>query len=228
MAGYKCNAQHGNSEGRLLHNQSGRRNTGAVMENEHHLTIEKICNHITFDDFNSAKSVINNDYLFVSLKNVGRNYTPREMTKTFLRDGFIDRYKGIKLIYPPVLRIISSYCPNEFPYHKNGKMSVGHIAYWDLFPTIDHLLPVAKGGADIESNWMTCSMLTNSIKSNWTLDQLQWKQLPVGNPQDWDGMIYWFIKQVERDNNLLNNKYIKTWFNAAKEVLPPINTYKPR
>ena len=56
-------------------------------------------------------------------------------------------------------------------------MSEGHMAYWELFPTIDHILPVARGGLDSEENLVCCSMLTNSIKSNWTLEQLQWQLL---------------------------------------------------
>lgn len=218
VAGYEREVQHRRSEGSLLRRQSVRHHLGAIMKIEHNLIIEKVCNYIAVEDFRSAGSTINNEYPFVPLKNVGRSYTPREMTKTFLRDGFIDRYKGIKLVYPPVLRIISCYLPKEFPYHKNGKMNVGHMAYWDIFPTIDHLLPVARGGADIESNWMSCSMLTNSIKSNWTLEQLQWKILPAGDLQDWDGMISWFIKQTEKNSNLLNIPYIKTWYNAAKKI----------
>jgi hypothetical protein len=98
-------------------------------------------------------------------------------------------------------------------------MDVGHIAYWELFPTIDHVDPVSKGGLDNEENWICCSMLTNSIKGNWTLEQLQWKLLPSGNLEEWDGMIHWFIQQVESDRSLLNNAYIKTWFNAAKDTL---------
>ncbi len=146
------------------------------------------------------------------------------MTKVFLRDGFIDRYRGTKLIYPPALRLLSIYLPDKFPYHKNSKMSEGHIAYWELFPTIDHVMPVAMGGEDQESNWVCCSMLTNSIKSNWTIEQLQWELLPKGNLEDWDGMIHWFVEQVKSDKKLIEVPYIKKWFNAALNSLALIST----
>lgn len=94
-------------------------------------------------------------------------------------------------------------------------MSEGHIVFWELFPTIDHLVPVARGGKDEESNWVCCSMLTNSIKSNWTLEQLQWELFPKGDLENWDGMFTWFIEQVESDEKLLKHAYIKNWFNAA-------------
>jgi hypothetical protein len=111
------------------------------------------------------------------------------MTRIFLRDGFIDRYKGDKLVFPPALRLISYYFPDVFPYHKNGKMTEGHIDYWELFPTIDHVVPVARGGQDSPDNWICCSMLTNSIKSNWTLGELGWELLPPGKPEKWSGML---------------------------------------
>ena len=58
-------------------------------------------------------------------------------------------------------------------------------------------------------------MLTNSIKSNWTLEQLNWELKPKGNFQEWSGLIDWFIEQVKADEKQLENSYIKTWFNAA-------------
>ncbi len=177
--------------------------------------IKKAGELISKGKFGEAGELMGESYPFIPLKKGKRSYTPRTMTKVFLRDGFIDRYRGTKLIYPPALRLLSIYLPDKFPYHKNGKMSEGHIAYWELFPTIDHVTPVAMGGEDQESNWVCCSMLTNSIKSNWTIGQLQWELLPKGNLEDWDGMIHWFVEQVKSDKKLIEVPYIKKWFNAA-------------
>ena len=189
------------------------------MTIEYSTTIENVCGLISEGNISAARAKIITDYPFTPLDQKGRSYTPRMMTDVFIRDGFIDRYRGTKLVYPPALRVISMYLPEEFPYHKNGKMDLGHMAYWELFPTIDHVLPVARGGEDSKDNWVCCSMLTNSIKSNWTLEQLQWELLPSGSFQNWDGMITWFINQVETDRSLLNVAYIKRWFNAAKEIV---------
>lgn len=188
------------------------------MNSEYSTTIENVCDLISEGNLTAAKTKIRKEYPFTPIDQKGRNYTPRMMTEIFIRDGFIDRYRGTKLVYPPALRVISLYLPEEFPYHKNGKMDLGHMAYWELFPTIDHVIPVARGGNDSEDNWVCCSMLTNSIKSNWTVEQLQWELLPPGNIQHWDGMIIWFINQVETDPNLQSVAYLKRWFNAAKEI----------
>ena len=140
------------------------------------------------------------------------------MTAVFMRDGFIDRYRGDRLVYPPALRLVSQLLPKVFPYHKNGKMDVGHIAYWELFPTIDHVVPIARGGLDEEPNWVCCSMLTNGIKSNWMLEDLRWELLQPGDLEQWDGMFLWFIGQMARSPKLSETPYLKTWYNAAKSV----------
>jgi hypothetical protein len=98
-------------------------------------------------------------------------------------------------------------------------MTEGHIAFWELFPTVDHIVPVARGGVDSEENWACCSMLTNSIKSNWTLEQLQWQLLPAGDLAVWDGLVGWFLGQVTTDPSILRNAYIKRWHRAAAEVM---------
>ena len=187
--------------------------------------IKLACSLISKGKIDQAGSVIDGEYPFVPLIKGKRSYTPREMTKVFIRDGFIDRYRGTKLIYPPALRLLSIYLPEKFPYHKNGKMSEGHIAFWELFPTIDHLVPVARGGEDEESNWVCCSMLTNSIKSNWTLEQLQWDLKPKGDFHEWNGLIHWFIQQVHKDEKKLENSYIKKWHKAALDCAGDISRF---
>jgi hypothetical protein len=179
--------------------------------------LQDVCTLISQGQLESASSLIREQYPFAPAKKTGRQYSPRQMTAVFVRDGFIDRYRGNRLVFPPSLRLISKLLPNEFPYHKNGKMTEGHIAYWELFPTIDHVVPVARAGKDTEDNWVSCSMITNSIKSNWTLEQLGWEKLPPGDCRTWDGLLGWFVEQVEREQTLLAEPYLKRWHRAALE-----------
>lgn len=189
------------------------------MTTDQSKTIERACQLIAEKDLSGASRVIATEYPFNPAQKSGRSYTPRTMTRIFARDGFIDRYRGNRLIFPAVLRLLSHYLSAEFPFHKNGKMTEGHVAYWELFPTIDHVVPVARGGVDSEENWVCCSMLTNSIKSNWTLEQLQWQLVPTGDLAEWDGMVGWFLRQVSADPVVLENAYIKRWHGAALEVM---------
>jgi hypothetical protein len=96
-------------------------------------------------------------------------------------------------------------------------MSETHMIYWELFPTIDHVVPVARGGADDESNWVMTSMLRNAAKSNWTLEELGWNLVPPGDVRQWDGMTAWFADYLKQDNRWLSDKYIRQWHRVAVE-----------
>lgn len=105
----------------------------------------------------SAKNVINKEYPFKRLKPEGRNYTDIEEYGQFVRDGFIDRYSGSRLINPGLLKVLSFYMPEVFSYNARWKMGECHNAYWEFVPTIDHIVPVALGGEDNTDNYATTS-----------------------------------------------------------------------
>ncbi len=90
-----------------------------------------------------------------------------------------------------------------------------HSAYWELVPTIDHIIPIAIGGEDNLSNYATTSMLHNSVKSNWTLEQLNWKLYPAGDINEYDGLTDLFVKLTENDLELFDDPYIKRWYKLS-------------
>ncbi len=180
-----------------------------------HKIISKACIALGEGKIKIAKKIIEIEYPHQSLKSTIRNYTEYQSTKIFIRDGFIDRYSGKKLIFPPVLRLLSKLMPEVFPFQKNWKMSECHLAYWQLFPTIDHIIPVARGGDDEDRNWVTTSMLRNNAKSNWLLKELGWELYPPGLLKDWDGLMHWFMEYVENHSEILNVPYIYKWHKAA-------------
>ena len=180
--------------------------------------IEAVCAAVDRGDAAGATAAAK-EYPFMLHTNGGRAYSVLEATQIFIRDGFIDRYSGDRLINPGVLRVLSELYPAEFPFHKNWKMSETHPAYWELVPTIDHIVPVARGGTDSESNWVTTSMLRNSAKSNWTVGELGWQLLAPGKLSNWDGLTSWLIRYIE-DQGLKNHKgYVIQWYKAASKVL---------
>ncbi len=183
------------------------------------IIIKNICDELIIGDKNNCIEIINNEYPFEEKKISQRKYTEYDIIKTFIKDGCIDRYTEDKLVNPGVLKIISYYFPKEFPYHPHWKMTETHMAYWELYPTIDHLVPIAQGGADDEFNWVTTSMFTNSKKANWTIEQLGWKLKSIGDFNKWDGLNRIFIKLVGKDKSLLKDSYIKRWYNPTKRVL---------
>lgn len=167
----------------------------------------------------AAREQLQREYPFESASPVKRAYAAIECTETFFHDGFIDRYSGERLVFPGSLRLLSIFLPDAFPFHPNWKTSVTHRAYWELFPTLDHIVPVSRGGVDEPSNWVTTSQLRNSAKGNWTLEELGWKLVPPGDLELWDGTVNWFVGFVSNQRALLQNSYLRIWFNVARQCL---------
>lgn len=178
--------------------------------------VAEVCRKISVGDVNRARKIISSEYPFAPVSQSNRQYTEHEKTKVFLRDGFIDRYSGDRLVFPGVLRLLSRLMPEEFPYHSHWKLSECHLAYWQLLPTIDHIIPVSRGGADEETNWVTTSQLRNGAKSNGLLEELGWVLHEPGNLDDWDGMIRWYVSHISQNREILEDNYLSSWYRAAK------------
>lgn len=196
----------------------GKKEAGEFVEEKANV-IKEVCELLLSNKKEDSVAVINKKYKFDSQKISKRSYTESQKMKVFIRDGFIDRYKGQRLVIPGILKVISTYFPDDFPYQPHWKMNETHLAYWELVPTIDHINPIALGGADEEENWVTTSMMNNSIKSNWTLEQLGWKVHISGNMKEWDGLTNLFMQLVEADSELLKDNYIKSWYKTAKKYM---------
>lgn len=177
--------------------------------------LTEVCEAVAENRLADAAVTLRDQYPFTPDTIVKRNYGPAHATQVFVRDGFIDRYSGARLVFPPVLRILSVVMPDEFPFHPNWKTDVTHPAYWEIGATIDHLVPVTRGGSDSEANWITTSMALNSAKMNWTLEELGWRLHPPGSLTDWDGLLYWFIRYAERTPVVLSSSSVRQWHRAA-------------
>jgi len=198
--------------------QLGRCVSETKMELNHKI-IEEACNAIGAGNLGAATEIIRKKYPFSPLKNAGRQYSGYKKMKIFIRDGFVDRYSGEKMVFPPVLRLLSKLMPEDLPFHKNWKMSDCHLAYWQLLPTVDHIVPVSRGGRDDESNWVCTSQLRNSAKSNWLLEELGWQLHEPGDFSEWDGLVNWFIAYTVENPQILEDSYIRSWHTAASKVI---------
>ena len=181
--------------------------------------IDLVCQALARGDRARASSLAKDRYPFTPTAKAGRRYSELQMTQVFWRDGFVDRYSGARLIFPGTLRLLSMLMPEEFPAHANWKMSESHNMYYELFPTIDHVVPVARGGLDDATNWVTTSMLRNSAKGNWTLEELGWALHPPHGCAEWDGLMRWFVTHTEQYSSAAKAGYLKRWRAAAVKVL---------
>jgi|SRR6516165_6490108 hypothetical protein len=179
--------------------------------------LTEVCAALAEDRTSEAGAILRDRYPFVPLANVKRKYSVRQMLAIFIRDGFIDRYSGRRLVCPATLRLISKRLPEHFPFHSNWRFDACHFAYWELSPTIDHRTPVKRSGDDDESNWITTSMLRNAAKSVFTLDELGWSLHPPGDLNEWDGLTGWFVNQAKVDSAILTDPYLQQWYRVARE-----------
>lgn len=179
-------------------------------------SIKTICEILSSRGASEALVVARREYPFVPAPPaVTRKYTEAQALRVFVRDGFVDRYSGDLLVFPPVLRVLTALLPDNFPFHRNWKMEETHQAYWELFPTLDHVIPVARGGRDDEDNLVSTSMLRNSAKANSTLEELGWFLHAPGDMRRWDGMLGWCTEFIENNPKLLKDNYIGRWYRAA-------------
>jgi hypothetical protein len=178
--------------------------------------IAAVCEELQKDRVDSAVSILQSKYPFEAFNNVGRRYTESQSLKIFMRDCFTDRYSGLPLVFPGTLRILSLRLPKDFPFHPNWKADACHFAYWELFPTVDHVIPVSRRGADDESNWVTTSMVKNASKANFRLEEIGWQLLPQESKKDWDGLTSWFSTEVTRNPHYLNDAYVRKWNGALR------------
>jgi len=176
------------------------------------------CEALNKGQLEESKEIIKVRYSFDMVETKKRNFSRTKLLQIFIRDGFIDRYSGEKLIFPGALRVLSELMPEEFPYQEHWKMSECHIAWWQLFPTIDHKVPIARGGDNDNENLVCTSMLRNSAKGNFLLEELKWELLPSGNYSEWDGLMYWFVQYVDANRDLLECGYIKDWYKVVKNL----------
>jgi len=179
------------------------------------IAIQAACAALRNGGQDQAISLLKRDYPFAPQPVTKRQYGPLESTRVFVRDGFIDRYTAERLVFPPVLRVISAELPVDFPYHPNWKTDVTHPAYWEIGATVDHLIPVSRGGADDDSNWVTTSMVRNSAKGNWTVAELGWILQAPGDFRDWDGLIHWFLEYTKNRPELIAAASMREWHRAA-------------
>lgn len=62
-------------------------------------------------------------------------------------------------------------------------------------------------------------MRNNSAKGNWTLEELGWSLQPPGHPDEWDGLMRWFVAYTEQHSTLVEAAYLRRWRAAAVKVL---------
>jgi hypothetical protein len=177
--------------------------------------IESACRLLAGGKVDNAKTLLITRYPAPQASTPRAYWTPERLVRVFIRDSFTDRYSGQPLVFPGTLRALSILLPETFPYHPNWRQSETHPAFWELYPTIDHVVPVARGGSDDEANVVTTSMLRNGAKGNWLLEELNWPAPSPASAAGWDGLLRWFLDAYSTEPQLRASSRVRQWHTAA-------------
>ena len=145
-----------------------------------------------------------------------RTISCSKQLEIFARDAFTCRYCGKRTIFVPVLRLLSSLFPTEFPFHLNWKMADCHIGYWRDGASCDHLIPVARGGSSDPNNLVTACYMCNSIKQNWLVEELRWELLTPNDPS-WNGLVLEYLPLLKVVND--GSEYHRSWTKAVRSLI---------
>jgi len=105
----------------------------------------------------------------------------------FERDHYTCRLCGMKTIDVEVLRGLSRAFPLELPFHPNWKHDATSLVYWTHTTSLEHIIPIARGGADEPENFATSCYGCNDMRSHALLEEVGWTIRPI-EPSSWRGL----------------------------------------
>ena len=123
------------------------------MKKDKSTVISNITSLLLEGNETASKAVLQQEYPHTQAEIEKRAYTMAQKMNQFISDGFIDRYSGQKLLNPGILKILSHYFPEDFPYHPHWKMTNTHIAY-------------ACGSEPVAMSRQPISIVQNTITAN--------------------------------------------------------------
>lgn len=157
----------------------------------------------------------------------GSDRTSRNIPKhvevgIFLRDRFVCRYCEKRVIFGPLLRLVSDLQPDLFPWQQNWRRGQTHPMYWTHRATCDHVLPVARGGSSDPSNLVTACYMCQDMKSHWTLEELKplnWRLRPCPTEaSDWDGLSGVYKSLWSKASEPQKGLYHQPWVRALEQA----------
>jgi 5-methylcytosine-specific restriction endonuclease McrA len=105
----------------------------------------------------------------------------------FARDRYTCRYCDTRTVLIPVMYAISALYGSIFKAHRYWRRDETDIAYWTYATSVEHIVPVKRGGTNDPDNVITACWHCNEEKGTHTLLQLDWNVRPIAE-RAWDGL----------------------------------------
>ncbi len=121
-----------------------------------------------------------------------REPIPKKLQLKILnRDNWTCRYCDDSVFFSPTLKLLNELSPNHGYYHPNGKTDKMLSLFQWRWASVDHIVPVTKGGTNEEANLVTACWRCNLNLNDKSTDK--------GKPQpnqlnksaievNWDGL----------------------------------------
>ncbi len=120
------------------------------------------------------------------------------------RDYWTCRYCNDPVFFNPTFKLFEEMSPNHGYYHSHGKSDARHPFIEKRIATVDHVIPVSKGGSDIVDNYVTACWECNLKYKDKGFDDGKPKPLSINKHAaklNWDGFssLYVYINKNKDD-----------------------------
>jgi 5-methylcytosine-specific restriction endonuclease McrA len=136
---------------------------------------------------------------------------PQQLADVLRRDAWRCHYCARRLVASPVIEIIGTLCPDEFPFPPGHHMPVArtHPAAIRVYPNVDHVHAGSLGGNwHAEDNLIAACTPCNEAKS----DRLGWTTLEHERDEDWHGLTELYRRLTQRLPEV--RTYHRDWLRA--------------
>lgn len=105
----------------------------------------------------------------------------------FIRDRYFCRYCNKSTVALPVMNAIAAIYPMTYRLHPHWKATETDVSFWIDMASLDHIIPLTRGGTNETSNLATSCWRCNELKGGSLLTEIGWT---IQRPQamDWDGL----------------------------------------
>lgn len=144
----------------------------------------------------------------------------RVIAQVYERDRYQCRYCGQRVVLTAVARMLSRRYPDAIRYTSNWTAGKTHPVFASLSATLDHVEPVATGGAGIDPANLACACWTcNRRKGDLALHDLGWR---LRDPQDdgWRGLADCYVPLWQALGTPALGDYDREWMRAVVAATP--------
>ena len=113
------------------------------------------------------------------------------------RDHWTCRYCNEPVFFNPTFKLFDKISPNHGYYHPHGKSDARHQFIEKRMATVDHIIPLSRGGSDTIDNYVTACWECNLKYREKTFDEGKPKPLPINKKAaklNWDGFSSLYLK----------------------------------